>query len=99
MAPPVVALLEQCKTMSTAVQGLHMSVTLEVISAQVIVSVIHEIIQPSARMRSEGYSTWSVCLSVCVCGCYHVLCHRAQQTDQKAMPKGSALRWLDFFKW
>ena len=25
--------------------------------------------QPSARMRSEGYSTWSVCLCVCVCVC------------------------------
>ena len=24
---------------------------------------------PSARMRSEGYSTWSVCLCVCVCVC------------------------------
>ena len=24
---------------------------------------------PSARMRSEGYCTWSVCLCVCVCVC------------------------------
>ena len=45
--------------------------------------------QPSACMRSEGYSTWfvsmyvclSVCLLVCQSVCYHVLCttHNEQQ--------------------
>ena len=47
----------------------------------------------SARMRSEGYSTWS---SVRPSVCYHVFCHYAQQGGQKAMPTGSVPHWLDF---
>ena len=43
-------------------------------------------------MRSEGYSTWSVILSVR----YHVFCHYAQQGSQKAIPMGSVPHWLDF---
>ena len=35
------------------------------------------------------------CLSVCVC-LYHVFCHHAQQTGQKATLTGSALHWLHF---
>ena len=30
---------------------------------------------PSARMRSEGYSTWSVCLCVCLSVCVSVTQH------------------------
>ena len=45
---------------------------------------------PSARMRSEGYSTWSVCLCVCVSVCYHVFCHGAQQCAQQDIPAASA---------
>ena len=46
-------------------------------------------------MRSEGYSTWSVILSVCLSVCYHVFCHYAQQGGQKAIPTGSVPHWLD----
>ena len=41
-------------------------------------------------MRSEGYSTWSVCQSVC----YHVFCRYAQRDGQKAIPTGSVPHWL-----
>ena len=47
-------------------------------------------------MCSEGYSTWSVCLSVSLCVCYHVFRHHMHQTGQKATPTGSALHLLDF---
>ena len=42
--------------------------------------------------RGLRYVTLSVCLSVC----YHVICHHAQQDDKSAVPKVSALHWLDF---
>ena len=47
-------------------------------------------------MRSEGYCTWSVSLSVCSSVCYHVFCHYAEQGGQKAIPTGSVPHWLDF---
>ncbi|CAI8019656.1 Probable serine/threonine-protein kinase DDB_G0284251, partial [Geodia barretti] len=37
-----------------------------------------------------------VVLCVCLSVCYHVFCHHAQQTGQKATPTGSALHWLHF---
>jgi hypothetical protein len=37
-------------------------------------------------MRSEGYSTWSVCPSVYQSVIYHVFCHHAQQTGKKSTP-------------
>ena len=42
------------------------------------------------NMRSEGYSTWSMCL----CVCYHVFCRYAQRDGQKAIPTGSVPHWL-----
>ena len=47
-------------------------------------------------MRSEGYSTWSVNLSVCLSVCYYIFYHYAQQGGQKAIPTGSVPHWLDF---
>ena len=59
-------------------------------------------------MRSEGYSTWfvilsvrlsvrpSVCPSVCLSVCYHVFSRYAQQDGQKAIPTGSVPHWLYF---
>ena len=46
-------------------------------------------------MRSEGYGSWSVSLSVRPSVCYHVFCHYAQQGGQKAIPTGSVPHWLD----
>ena len=51
-----------------------------------------------ARMRSEGYSTWSVIPSVHPCPSvrYPLFCHYAQQGGQKVIPTGSVPHWLDF---
>ena len=45
-------------------------------------------------MRSEGHSTWSVSLSVCLLPRFLPL--RAQQGGQKAILTGSVPHWLDF---
>ena len=34
----------------------------------------------SGPMRSEGYGTWFVCLSVCLCVCLHLFSHYRHQT-------------------
>ena len=49
-------------------------------------------------MRSEGYSTWFVSVSVHPSVCYHVFCDYALRDNEIAIPTGSSLHWLHFKK-
>ena len=49
-------------------------------------------------MRSEGYSTWFVSVSVRLSVCYHVFCHHVQEIGQRAIVTGPALHWLNLKK-
>ena len=49
-------------------------------------------------MRSEGYSTWFVSVSVLPSVCYHVFCDYAHRDNKIAIPTGSSLHWLHFKK-
>ena len=49
-------------------------------------------------MRSEGYGTWFVGVSVCLSVCYHVFCDYAQGDKKTAIPTGSSVQWLHFKK-
>jgi len=50
--------------------------------------------QPSARMRSEGYCTWfvclCVCLSVCLSVCLHLFSPYRDQASSSAIPTALA---------
>ena len=50
---------------------------------------INPIDSPSARMRSEGYGTWSVC--VCVCVSVPLICDPRLESGLTAIPMASAL--------
>ena len=53
--------------------------------------------EPSARMRSEGYSTWCLCVCLSVlCVCLLPRCRYAQRDGQKVIPTGSLPHWLYF---
>ena len=47
-------------------------------------------------MRSEGYSSCFVILSVCLSVCSHVFCRYAKQDGQLAILMGSVPHWLYF---
>ena len=51
--------------------------------------------KPSARMRSEGYGTWSVCLSVCVCVCVCV-CVSVTRFSATVRNKAAKIRYQRF---
>ena len=44
----------------------------------------------TARMRSEGYGSWSVC--VCVCVCPRLFSHYRLRGGLRAIPNASVLR-------
>ena len=48
-------------------------------------------------MRSEGYGTWFVSVSVCLSVCYHIFCDYAQRDNKTAIPMGSYTGFI--LKW
>ena len=52
-------------------------------------------IEPSARMRSEGYGSRSVCLCVCVYVCLHLFSDYTRHTGSWAIPTALAQQALE----
>ena len=67
----------------TSMKGLHLGQT-------------EFIVNPLVHMRSEGYGTWFVSMSVIPSFCYRVFCHHAQRDSKIAIPTGSFLHRLHF---